>query len=212
LQTKWVFDAEGRFNPSFHDGSESEMPGDMVIVAIGQATRLDFLQPEDGVEVSPRGFVVVNPESLMTSAPGVFAAGDCVLGPRLLIDSIADGKRAAAAIDDYLSECGDSSPLSDAATGCGVIATATGCGGTLTADESAVEKAGASSRTPKSSRRGRGGRVATVSEFLTVGSSNVLGYCAGGSTHGQKITDRGYPPSPAILVKNHNINSRLAGP
>ena len=31
----------------------------------------------------------------MTSAPGIFAGGDCVFGPRLIIDSVADGKRAA---------------------------------------------------------------------------------------------------------------------
>jgi NADPH-dependent glutamate synthase beta subunit-like oxidoreductase/ferredoxin len=103
LQTKWVFDAEGRFNPAFHEGTESELGCDTVIVAIGQTTQLDFLRPEDGVEVSPRGFIVVDPETLMTSAPGVFAGGDCVFGPRLLIDGIADGKRAAAAIDAYLA-------------------------------------------------------------------------------------------------------------
>ena len=38
----------------------------------------------------------------MTSAPGVFAGGDCVFGPRLIIDSVGDGKRAAVGIDEYL--------------------------------------------------------------------------------------------------------------
>ena len=38
----------------------------------------------------------------MTSAPGVFAGGDCVFGPRLIIDSVGDGKRAAMGIDEYL--------------------------------------------------------------------------------------------------------------
>ena len=45
----------------------------------------------------------MDPENLLTTAPGIFAAGDCALGPRLLIDSVADGKRAAAGIDRYLS-------------------------------------------------------------------------------------------------------------
>jgi ferredoxin len=41
----------------------------------------------------------------MTTAPGVFAGGDCVFGPRLIIDSVGDGKRIAAAIDYYLTGC-----------------------------------------------------------------------------------------------------------
>lgn len=100
LKTKWVFDPQGRFNPAFYENSEGQLACDTVLVAIGQTTQLDFLRPEDGVEVSPRGLIVV--ENLMTSAPGVFAGGDCVFGPRLLIDAIGDGKRAAAAIDGYL--------------------------------------------------------------------------------------------------------------
>jgi NADPH-dependent glutamate synthase beta subunit-like oxidoreductase/NAD-dependent dihydropyrimidine dehydrogenase PreA subunit len=102
LKTKYVFDENRRFNPAFYEGSESQIPCDTVIMAIGQTTKLDFLRPEDGVEVSPRGLIAVNPHSLMTSAPGIFAGGDCVFGPRLIIDSVGDGKRAAIGIDEYL--------------------------------------------------------------------------------------------------------------
>jgi thioredoxin reductase/ferredoxin len=102
LRTRWVFDQSGRFNPAFYENSESQLDCDTIIMAIGQAPRLDFLGPEDGVEVSPRGLIAVNPQTLMTSAPGIFAGGDCVFGPRLIIDSVADGKRAAIGIDEYL--------------------------------------------------------------------------------------------------------------
>ncbi|HXZ80333.1 MAG TPA: FAD-dependent oxidoreductase, partial [Terriglobales bacterium] len=102
LQTKWVFDANRRFNPAFYDGSESVIECDTIIMAIGQAPRLDFLQPEDEVEISPRGLIAVNPQTLMTSAAGIFAGGDCVFGPRLIIDCVADGNRAAIGIDEYL--------------------------------------------------------------------------------------------------------------
>jgi formate dehydrogenase (NADP+) beta subunit len=102
LKTKYVFDQQRRFNPAFYENSESEIGCDTVIMAIGQTTNLDFLRPEDGVEVSPRGLIAVNPHSLMTSAPGIFAGGDCVFGPRLIIDSVGDGKRAAMGIDEYL--------------------------------------------------------------------------------------------------------------
>jgi len=102
LKTKSVFDEQRRFKPTFYDNSETAIECDTVIMAIGQTTNLDFLRPDDGVEVSPRGLINVNPHSLMTSAPGIFAGGDCVFGPRLIIDSVGDGKRAAMGIDEYL--------------------------------------------------------------------------------------------------------------
>ncbi len=102
LKTKSVFDENRRFNPTFFENSETLLECDTIIMAIGQAANLSFLSPDDGVGVSPRGLVAVNPQSLMTSAPGVFAGGDCVFGPRLIIDSVADGKRAAVGIDEYL--------------------------------------------------------------------------------------------------------------
>ena len=103
LKTKWVFDSSGKFNPAFYDNSESVLECDTIIMAIGQAPKLDFLRPEDGVQVSPRGLIVADRASLMTSAAGVFAGGDCVFGPRLIIDSVGDGRRIAAAIDEYLT-------------------------------------------------------------------------------------------------------------
>lgn len=103
LKTKWIFDSSGRFNPAFDENSESVIECDTVIMAIGQTAKLDFLKPEDGVQVSPRGLIVADRDTLMTSAPGVFAGGDCVFGPRLIIDSVGDGRRIAAGIDEYLT-------------------------------------------------------------------------------------------------------------
>jgi len=102
IKTKWVFDSSGRFNPAFYDNSESTIECDTVILAIGQTTKLDFLTPEDAVQVSARGLIVADPKTLATSAPGIFAGGDCVFGPRLIIDSVGDGKRIAIGIDEYL--------------------------------------------------------------------------------------------------------------
>ncbi len=103
VRTKAVFDSAGKFNPVFEEDSESVIECDTVILAIGQAPRLDFLTPEDGIEISGRGLIVADRDSLMTSAPGVFAGGDCVFGPRLIIDSVGDGKRIAAGIDRFLT-------------------------------------------------------------------------------------------------------------
>jgi ferredoxin len=102
LKTKSVFDENRRFNPTFYENSETLLECDTIIMAIGQAAKLEFLLPEDGVQISPRGFIAVNPQTLMTTAAGVFAGGDCVFGPRLIIDSVADGKRAAVGIDEFL--------------------------------------------------------------------------------------------------------------
>jgi ferredoxin len=102
LKTKSVFDENHRFSPTFFENSETQIECDTIIMAIGQAAKLDFLLPDDGVEISPRGLIAVNPQTLMTTAAGVFAGGDCVFGPRLIIDSVADGKRAAVGIDEFL--------------------------------------------------------------------------------------------------------------
>jgi len=102
VKTKYVFDENRRFNPAFYENSETQFDCDTVILAIGQSANLDFLHPEDGVQISPRGLVAVNRDNLMTSAPGIFAGGDCAFGPRLIIDSVGDGKRAAVGIDEFI--------------------------------------------------------------------------------------------------------------
>jgi formate dehydrogenase beta subunit len=97
-----VFDAQHRFSPTFEPGTESIIPCDTVILAIGQTSDLSFLTPEDGVEATRQGTLKVEPETLMTTAPGIFAAGDIAFGPRLIISAVADGKKAAEEIDRYL--------------------------------------------------------------------------------------------------------------
>jgi formate dehydrogenase beta subunit len=97
-----VFDAQHRFNPIFEAGTEEIIPCDTVILAIGQASDLSFLAPEDGIETTRQGTVKIDAETLMTTAPGVFAAGDIAFGPRLIISAVADGKKAAEAIERYL--------------------------------------------------------------------------------------------------------------
>ncbi len=103
LDVSSVFDPDGRFNPKLIDGTENTIPCDSVILAIGQAPDLSWLQSDDGVEISPRGTIAVERESLATSAPGIYAGGDVAFGPRNMIDAIGDGRRAAAAIHQQIS-------------------------------------------------------------------------------------------------------------
>jgi formate dehydrogenase (NADP+) beta subunit len=97
-----VFDAQHRFNPTFEAGTENVIPCDTVILAIGQTSDLSFLSPSDGVETTRQGTIKVDPATLQTTAPGIFAAGDIAFGPRAVINTVADGKKAAEEIDRYL--------------------------------------------------------------------------------------------------------------
>ena len=97
-----VFDENKRFNPKFEPGTEFVIPCDTVILAIGQASDLTFLKPADGIETTRQGTLKIDPDTLMTTAPGIFAAGDIAFGPRLIINAVADGKKAASEIDKFL--------------------------------------------------------------------------------------------------------------
>jgi NADPH-dependent glutamate synthase beta subunit-like oxidoreductase/NAD-dependent dihydropyrimidine dehydrogenase PreA subunit len=97
-----VFDENKRFSPKFDPGTEFVIPCDTVILAIGQSSDVSFLKPEDGIATTRQGTLKIDPETLMTTAPGVFAAGDIAFGPRLIINAVADGKKAAVEIDRFL--------------------------------------------------------------------------------------------------------------
>ncbi len=97
-----VYDNQHRFNPTFEAGTETIFPCDTIILAIGQASDLSFLTPADGIETTRQGTIKIDPETLMSTAPGIFAAGDIAFGPRLIISATADGKKAAEQIDRYL--------------------------------------------------------------------------------------------------------------
>jgi len=97
-----VFDANGRFAPAYDPDDVEELEADACILAIGQRADLAFLSPEDGVELGPGGGIKVDPVTLATSRPGVFAGGDVAFGPRNLIEAVANGKRAARSIHEFL--------------------------------------------------------------------------------------------------------------
>ncbi len=98
-----VFDEQGRFNPKFAPETEEVMEADTVIMAIGQSSDLSWIQPEDGIRITPRSTIRVDPDTLATSAPGIFAGGDVSFGPRNAIDAVANGKKAAQSIHQYMA-------------------------------------------------------------------------------------------------------------
>lgn len=95
-------DSRGRRSVTPIAGSESFMPCDLMVAAIGQQIDKDVLRHDEGIRLDRWNCVVVNPETLETSRPGVFAGGDCVIGPLTLVNALEHGERAAASIRDYL--------------------------------------------------------------------------------------------------------------
>ncbi len=98
-----VFDTNGRFAPEYADEDVVTVEADACILAIGQKPDLSFLTPADGVELTPGGTIRIDPATLATSAPGIYAGGDVAFGPRNLIEAVANGKRAAHSIHEHLA-------------------------------------------------------------------------------------------------------------
>lgn len=96
-------DKSGRPRPVPIEGTEWVEECDMLIAALGQKPDLEFVQGQEGIEVSRWGTLVVDPESLMCSRPGLFAAGDVVSGPATAVEAIAAGHHVAQAIQAYLT-------------------------------------------------------------------------------------------------------------
>jgi NADH-quinone oxidoreductase subunit F len=95
-------DASGRRRPIPVSGSEFFSPADTVIAAVGQAPDLSFLPADSALERTRWERLAVDANRLVTSVPGVFAGGDFVSGPGMVIEAIAAGRRGAIAIDKYL--------------------------------------------------------------------------------------------------------------
>jgi len=96
-------DGSDRLFPVPEDGSDFVIETDCVISAIGQRVDLDCLADLSGLKWTRRQTIHTNTVSMETSTPGVFAGGDAVTGPATVVEAIGAGKRAAEAIDRFLS-------------------------------------------------------------------------------------------------------------
>jgi NADPH-dependent glutamate synthase beta subunit-like oxidoreductase len=95
-------DESGRRRPEAIEGSEWVMDVDIVIEAIGNKAPAESPQWYPNVEVDDKRLVKVNPDTRQTSVEGIFAGGDIVRGPALVVNAVQDGKVAARAIKEYL--------------------------------------------------------------------------------------------------------------
>ncbi len=95
-------DASGRRRPIPIKGSDFVIPADTMVAAVAQAPEISFLEDTHGLEITSKGTFAIDPHTLATNRPGVFAGGDVARGPWILIQAIADGRRGALSIDRHL--------------------------------------------------------------------------------------------------------------
>lgn len=95
-------DESGRCRPVAVEGSEFEIETDTVIMALGTSPNPLIVNSTDGLEANRKGGIIASEEGLTTRA-GVFAGGDAVTGAATVILAMGAGRKAAAAIRDYLT-------------------------------------------------------------------------------------------------------------
>jgi glutamate synthase (NADPH/NADH) small chain len=96
-------DASGRRAPVPVPGSEFELPVEMAVIALGTGANPIVQGSTPDLRTNRHGYIAADPETLATSKPGVFAAGDIVTGAATVILAMAAGRRAARSIHAYLS-------------------------------------------------------------------------------------------------------------
>ncbi|MGO8811523.1 MAG: FAD-dependent oxidoreductase [Candidatus Sulfotelmatobacter sp.] len=96
-------DASGRPAPEPIHGSEFAIACDAVIATIGQGPDVKTLDERLGLATTKSGTLRADPLTLETEIPGVFAGGDCVTGPDVVVTAMLAGKKAANSIDRWLN-------------------------------------------------------------------------------------------------------------
>jgi glutamate synthase (NADPH/NADH) small chain len=97
-------DGSGRRSPVPIIGSEYTIDVDLVIVSVGVSPNPLIPKQMPELEVTRWGTFKVNPDTLETSIPGIFAGGDIVRGGATVILAMGDGRKAAAGMDEYLKK------------------------------------------------------------------------------------------------------------
>jgi len=101
VDIEWAHTAGGRPEMRECAGTENSLPAHLVLIAMGFVGPEPALPTAFGCKLDHRGNIV-HDEDFMTTAPGVFAAGDCSRGQSLVVWAINEGRLAARAVDKYL--------------------------------------------------------------------------------------------------------------
>ncbi len=95
-------DASGRRSPVPIPGTEFDIEADVIVPAISQQPDVSFLHEGHGLSINKWNSFDVNPRTLQTNRPEIFAGGDAVTGPATVIQAIAAGHQAAISIERFL--------------------------------------------------------------------------------------------------------------
>lgn len=95
-------DASGRRRPVAIEGSEYLIDADVVVVAVGVSPNPIVPRSVAGLELSKKGTIVVDENTMQSNLPELFAGGDIVRGGATVILAMGDGRRAAASMDARL--------------------------------------------------------------------------------------------------------------
>ncbi|MCP3682069.1 MAG: FAD-dependent oxidoreductase, partial [bacterium] len=110
-------DASGRRRPVPIEGSESKLEIDMLITAIGQRPKVDFVENEDDglqdLTLTRWNTIDSNLGTFQSNIPYIFTAGDCATGPALVVDAIGGARKAVSSIHRYLSAEAEEEERSD---------------------------------------------------------------------------------------------------
>jgi len=101
VQVDWVHGASGRPEIVEREGTEKVFDADLVLIAMGFIGPAPELPAEFGCKLDHRGNIVRD-DDMMTTAPGVFAAGDCSRGQSLVVWAIREGRLASRGVDRFL--------------------------------------------------------------------------------------------------------------
>ncbi|MBN2058873.1 MAG: FAD binding domain-containing protein [Deltaproteobacteria bacterium] len=96
-------DKSGRFTRTYDENTKTTVEADVIVMAVGYEPDPGFAL---GVIDTSRGLIGANHETQATATAGIFAGGEASRGPATVIEAIADGRRAALAIDAYLNKTG----------------------------------------------------------------------------------------------------------
>lgn len=96
-------DESGRRRPIPVEGTEFIVEADTAVLALGYWPDPILGETTPDLETHKWGLIVTDPETGATSRPGVYAGGDAVTGPDLVVTAMVAGRKAAAAIDDYIN-------------------------------------------------------------------------------------------------------------
>lgn len=95
-------DASGRRSPVPIPGTEFDIEADVIVPAISQQPDVSFLHEGHGLSINKWNSFDVNPRTMQTNRPEIFAGGDAVTGPATVIQAIAAGHQAAISIEKFL--------------------------------------------------------------------------------------------------------------